>query len=139
MLKPAKYFKWQLQHKETGIYHCDKAETQDREPEMKGLLRRGIEALLQVGYWGAILMEILKKEDKTRVLSEPAGQGLHPSHPAQEKRHSINICENDFVKQINNMAACSQAAMNLLMLMNWLFWFVCFATSLCWGFMELCH
>lgn len=83
MLKPAKYFKCQLQPKETGIYHCDKAETQDREPEMKGLLRRGIEALLQVGYWGAIIMEILKKEDKTRVLSEPAGQGLHPSHPAQ--------------------------------------------------------
>lgn len=82
MLKPAKHFKWQLQPRETDIYHCDKAETQDRQPEMKGLPRRGMKAPLQVRYWGAILMEILKKEDKTRVLSEPMGQGLHPSHPA---------------------------------------------------------
>lgn len=83
MLKPAKYCKQQLKSEETAIYHCDKAETQDTEPEKQGLQRRGIEVLLQVGYWGAIFMQILKKEDKTRVLSEPAGQGLHPSRPVQ--------------------------------------------------------
>lgn len=43
---------------------------------------------------------------------------------------------SDFLRQINSLATCSQTTTNSLMLMNWLFEMVCFATCLCWGFME---
>lgn len=55
-----------------------------------------------------------------------------------KRRHNKYLWD-DFPEQINHMATCSHTATELPMLMNWLFRFVCFATCLCWGFMELCH